>query len=71
MVSRLLYLLLLALSVHYQDTEASTHWLLNTNGQIIPQVRTNHIAKLISNCAIISQIDHVTLNLLDSIHPYS
>ncbi|XP_029711301.1 tetratricopeptide repeat protein 17 [Aedes albopictus] len=40
MLSRLLYLLLLGLSVHHQQTgtEASTHWLLNTNGQIIPQL---------------------------------
>ncbi|XP_039439102.1 tetratricopeptide repeat protein 17 [Culex pipiens pallens] len=37
--SRLLPLLLLvSASICYHNTEASTHWLLNTNGQIIPQL---------------------------------
>lgn len=39
MPARLSYLLLLlAASIGYHSTVASTHWLLNTNGQIIPQL---------------------------------
>lgn len=51
MLSRLLYLLLLGLSVHHHQAgiEASTHWLLNTNGQIIPQVRTGKYREVGAN----------------------
>ncbi|XP_058835957.1 tetratricopeptide repeat protein 17 [Topomyia yanbarensis] len=36
--SRYLLLVLLAHSIYYHSSEASTHWLLNNEGQIIPQL---------------------------------